>query len=107
MGEGFPQRSDCVAFARPVFHRTTSPLPEIMAARSKAGSGTKRSSSRTKDQKGKQSSATREGGGREVHLVVRLTRQEKQRVEDAAASVHLRVSDWVRQLVLTALDARR
>ena len=41
---------------------------------------------------------------RDVHLVVRLTADEKRRVEDAAARVHLRVSDWVRQVVLTALE---
>jgi hypothetical protein len=41
-----------------------------------------------------------------VHLVVRLREKEKRRVEAAAAAVHLRVSDWVRQVVLTALDER-
>ena len=75
-----------------------------MAARSTPRSAKKNApESAQKDDSG----AVKKGLGREVHLVVRLTRAEKRRVEDAAALVHLRISDWVRQVVLTTLDAKR
>jgi hypothetical protein len=52
------------------------------------------------------STRTADTDGRTAHLVVRLRATEKRQVEAAAASVHLRVSDWVRQVVLSALDDR-
>jgi hypothetical protein len=44
---------------------------------------------------------------RESHVVVRVTPAQKRQIEEAAKAVHLRVSDWVRQVVLTALGPKQ
>ena len=43
---------------------------------------------------------------RDVRLVVRLSKSEKERIEHAAWEAHTDMSSWVRTLVLTEIDRR-